>query len=330
MRQLIALVRANEKKMAWIFLGMILSQYAFSLAPELNEAEPYPDYYMYLVPFYETCSLDRFEHFHDQKPYRNFLKSWLNCASYHLGNDRILPVLFSIGCVYLTYLLGHSMSKDRIIGLIAAAALALNPLLTKFDSSPTYDQAWAFFFLLSMVLLFRMPKLSPLAYPLAIFSKVYAVGFLPLYLYTAYRHGKQRRFVMAATAGVVLVGISSVLILGVGTELGFHPDRLEESGERIFEVIWIVLPILVLFFGLDMIFKGHYNEARGTVLLWLVWIMLTIPLVYVFSMQWMFGYRFVPFAAFLSIYVGMTAVKVANVLLAAKLGVKNKPASTLR
>lgn len=321
----IPMIRANEKKLAWIILLMILGQYSFQLIQEWGDAEIYEDYTMYLVPFYERCTLAKFEHFQETgQAYRNSLKSWLNCLGHELFvNDRILPSLFSLGCVYMVYLLGHSMSKDRVVGLIAAAALMSSPLLTKFDTSPTYDQAWAFFFLLSMVLLYRMPKASPLVYPLAIFSKVYAIGFIPLYAYTAYhtlyKNGKDLRWVLGGVIVLGFVGCLVALTLGVGTPLGFHPERLSESGLRIFEVLWPVLPVFALFFGLDVIFKGRYNQSRNLVLLWLFGMMMTIPIVYVFSNQWMFGYRFVPFAAFLGIYVGVTIVKLGSIFIQYKL-----------
>jgi hypothetical protein len=320
------MIRANEKKIAWIILAMILGQYSFQLIQEWNDTETYEDYAMYLIPFYERCTLTKFEHFEENNGgiYRNSLKSWLNCLGYQaFTNDRILPSLFSLGCVYLVYLLGHSMSKDRIVGLIAASALMTSPLLTKFDTSPTYDQAWAFFFLLSMVLLYRMPKASPLVYPLAIFSKVYSIAFIPMYAYTAYKNGRDLRWILGGVIILGFVGSVIALTLGVGTPLGFHPERFTESGLRIFEVLWPVLPVFALFFGLDVIFKGRYNESRNLVLLWLFGIMMTIPVVYVFSNQWMFGYRFVPFAAFLGIYVGMTMTKLGSIFLQYKLRVPN-------
>ena len=311
---LIPLVRANEKKIAWVFLCVIMGPYALNLISELDDIDTYEDYKMFLVPFYKWCSLEKPSGYYGvDLMYRNFLKSWFNCFSYKLGNDRVLPAMFSLGCVYLVYVLGHKMTNDRIVGLIAAGALMFNPLLTIFDTSPTYDQSWAFFFLLSMVLLYYKTKLSPVAYCISMFCKIYALGFLPMYCVMAYMEKKNWKTILASSGVISGIALGIISWVGIGNTMGFYPQRMEEGFLRIYEDLSLVLPFFMLLFGLDFVFKGRYLQSRNVVLGWLFWIMLTIPIVYLFSKQFMFGYRFVPFAAFLSIYCGMVLVKIGNI-----------------
>jgi hypothetical protein len=101
------------------------------------------------------------------------------------------------------------------------------------------------------------------------------------------------------------------MILGLGNVIGFYPERIGEGFLRIFESLWPIVPAFIFLFAMDMITKTK-SKARNICMLWMTWIMLTIPIIYLFSQQFMFGYRFVPFAAFLSVYAGIILVNMGN------------------
>lgn len=312
-RQLITELRHN-KKLSTVFVSVILGTYAFTLVGELDDPEPYPDFEYNVLFSSFQCDPTQVRIDGDAL-YRNFIKDWLNCVSFQvLHNWKVIPMLSSIACVYLVYQLGYSITKDRLIGILAMAVMTFNPLLTMWDTSQTYDQAWAAFFLLSVVLLYRLPLASPLVYPLAIASKIYAVGFLPAYLYNIYKGDiEKRKKVMVIAAMIVFLGIAAVAILGIGNKIGFYPERLLDGLVNIFENLWMVSPVAIALWQLDRFFKPK-NRPHGKriVIAYMGWIVLTIPLVFVFSQQYMFAYRFVPFAAFLSVYAGMIAVQCGN------------------
>lgn len=312
-RQLVSELRHN-KRISSVFVAVILGTYAFTLVGELDDPEPYPDFEYNVLFSAFQCDPEGFR-IDSGILYRNFIKDWLNCFSFQvLHNWKVIPMLSSIAVVYLVYQLGYSITRDRMIGIIAMAAMVYNPLLTQWDTSQTYDQAWAAFFLLSVVLLYRLPLSSPLVYPLAIASKIYAVGLLPPYLYNIVKGDiKKRNKVLILASLLILLGMSAVAILGIGNSIGFYPERLLDGLVNIFENLWMVFPAIIGLWQADRFFKSKITiPGKNVILAYMGWIMLSIPLVYLFSQQYMFGYRFVPFAAFLSVYAGMVLVQVGN------------------
>ncbi len=307
----------TKRNIAWSFLAIIMASYATPLVQELDDQEPYPDYYNNILPIYMGCDLTQF--FDIIKiTNRNFLKEWFNCFSYKvLGNDRVLPFAFSIGLVYLVYLLGHSITNDRLIGLIASLAFSINPMLTRYDTSPTYDQAWAFFVILSVVLLYRKSIIGPLCYPLAIASKALAIVYLPAMLYNIISEPiRHKKLSFGIVISLVVFGVSGVLILGYAAgPVGIFPERLGDGLFQLFIHLRIVLPILGLF-AFCMIFFKPKMKITGTriVYVWMIWILLTTPLLYVLTQDFQFSYRYVPFAAFMSVFVGIGIINFGNKL----------------
>ena len=295
---------------------MILAAYSINLVQEINDIEPYPDYYANIIQMKIQCDYDI--------DTRGFLKYWANCFSYqYVGHDRIIPIISSVVVVYLTYVLANLITGNRIIGLISMGAMSLNPLLTKFDSSPTYDQLWAALFLLSIVLLYRKPVIGILAYPISIMAKILAVGYLPAVILTIITDKKiiQKKLLLVGFWAVISVGIVSVIFLGVGNTIGFYPERILDGLLSIFENIWVIFPAIIGAIVIDRFFISQNRpEGKKTVLIWLACILLTTPILYIFTeSQYQFGYRFVPFAAFFSVYLGIVCVQLGNFIVETRL-----------
>ena len=312
MKSLILAIR-NKKQVAWVFLAIILASYSIPLVQELDDIEPYPDYYNY-IPLYITC--DPTQIIDLEEPIeKSSLRDWGNCFSHKvLGNDRILPFLVSISLVYLVYLLGHYITNDRIIGLISSLAFSINPLFTTYDTSPTYNQTWAFFIILSVVLLYKKSIIAPLVYPLAIFSKILAFSYLPVFVYTILSEPtKHKKLTFVITTLLVAVGVIAVIVQGFGSELSFNPERLVDGSLQVLIHLMLLLPILAVFALFMIMFKSK-TKITGTkiVYAWMVWILLTTPLLYVFTQDFQFSYRYVPFAAFMSVFIGISMVNFGN------------------
>lgn len=288
---------------------MILAAYSVNLVQEIDDIEPYPDYYANIIQMKMHCDYEI--------DTRGFLKYWTNCFSYqYIGHDRIIPIMASVSIVYLVYVLANTITNNRIIGLISMAAMTQNQLLTKFDSSPTYDQVWVAFLLLSIVLLYKKPIIGLFTFPISIMSKILAVGYLPAMFANVImdKRIKYRKITLIWLSVVSAIGITTVSFLSVGSYIGFYPDRLLDGFLRIFESIWPIFPVVIGTIVIDRFFMPKEKpEGKKIVLVWLAWILLTTPLIYLFTQgQLQFGYRFVPFAAFFSIYFGITCVQLGN------------------
>lgn len=310
------ILNIRQKRIAWVFLTVIISSYTLSIIPELDDEEPYPDYYNNILTIYLICDPMQMPAVHSFTLTRNFLKEWFNCFGYKvLGNDRVLPFAFSIGIVYLVYLLGHYITNDRIIGLIASATLSINPLLTRYDTSPTYDQAWVFFIILSVVLLYKKSIIAPVVYPIAILTKILAVSYMPVFLYHVISEKiNNKKLVLCITLISIILGIITLSSSGMSYYLlGFHPERLAEGFVQLFIHIRVLLPILVLFAFLIVFFRPERKIIGLKITcIWMFWILLTTPLIYIFSQDFQFSYRYVPFAAFMSVFIGMAIVNFGN------------------
>ena len=312
MESLITQIR-NKRRVAWIFLTVILASYATPLVQELDDVEPFADYYYGVLLNYITCNPTQLDKINIHQ--NAFLRYWFNCFSEKvLGNDRVVPFAFSIGLVYLVYLLGHYITKDRIIGLISSTAFSINPLLTMYDTSPTYDQIWAFFVILSVVLLYKKPFLTPLVYPLAIASKILAISYLPVFVYTILSEPiKHKKLTLGLLVLVITIGIITVMALGPEYKLGFHPERLGVAVLQLLIHLTVLLPILGIFALFLVMFKAK-TKIIGTriVYVWMIWILLTTLMIFVFSGHMQYSYRYVPFAAFMSVFIGISIVNFGN------------------
>lgn len=331
-RNTINTIRYN-KTYCVLIATIILASYSINIVKEIDDTEPYPDYWENIIPMKMKCDYSITNTYYKNidgeiKPHdaiqRGFLKYWINCFSYqYLGNDRIIPIMASVSIVYLTYVLANLITKDRIIGLISMGAMSINPMLTKFDSSPTYDQVWVAFFLLSIVLLYKKPIMGILSFPLSIFSKILAAGYIPGLILHVYfeKEIKHRKKILFGLVGLCCFGLIGVMYIGVGDVIEFHPERVLDGLLRIFEAVWPIFPFVMGAIVLDRFFISKTRpEGKRIILVWMALILLMTPVIYLFTPnQLQFGYRFVPFASFFSMYIGIVCVQLGNFLVEARL-----------
>ena len=315
MRNTISQIRAN-KTYCTLIATAILASYSVTIVQELNDTEPYPDYYENIIEMKMECNYDI--------ETRGFLKYWTNCFSFDfVGNDRVIPIIASVVLVYLTYILANTITGDRVIGLIAMGAVSINPLLTVFDSSPTYDQVWASLFLLSVFLLYKKSSLWIPSIILSIMNKILAVAYVPGIILNIIidKRISNRKQIITGLAITLLVGGAAVYYLGVGNTIGIYPQRLLDGFLRIFESIWTIFPVVIGSIVIDRFFMPKQRpEGKNVIIIWMAWILFTTPLIYLFTeSQYQFGYRFAPFAAFFSIYLGIVCVQVGKFIVEAKI-----------
>lgn len=347
LRQGLVVLR-HDKKIIPLLIILVTASQALQNIPQAWTPDSFPDYKIFIVPYIDNCSLthypqrdgytllsDNVTAIHDgkYKDTRDPLKWYVNCLSYKLTQSpSFIPILFSIGLIPLVYLLTIELTKDRLIGLIAVTAFIPNPLYSQWVTSATYDQTWSFFLMLSVYLMFRLKGIQygipGLIASLA--AKGLGVLYMPVWMYSLWKTGStQRNKLMGLGILFLIFGIASLVMVHkanpVGADIGFFPEHLQDGLLRNFSMLYDVVPILL---GLVIVQKAIKPKIKiqnkGLVILWMVSAFLTTPMIYLFTNQFQFVYRFVPLAVFMSIFIGITAVELGNYIVELKLKT-NKP-----
>lgn len=322
---------------------MITASQALQMIPQAWIPDSYPDYKIFVVPYLEHCSLthypqrdgytllsDNVTAIHDGKyqPTRDPLKWYINCLSFKLTDSAsFIPILLSIGLIPLVYLLSIQLTNDKLIGLIAIVSFIMNPLFNQWNTSATYDQTWSCFLILSVYMMFKL-KGTQYAIPGLIASlaaKGLGVLYLPVWIYSLFKSGTSQRnkflglgimFLLVGIGGVVLSHKANV----VGADIGFFPDHLESALLKNFSILYDVVPILIGLAIVQRIIKPKTPVQNKTlVILWILSALLTTPVIYLFTNQFQFVYRFVPLAVFMSILMGITVIETGNYIIERKL-----------
>ena len=315
MRELIPVFRSNYKQFTTIFVVLIIGGQAFSLVGNLDQGDHVWDYYYFMAPYLWTCDPLEVPQRNDNIT-RNPLSWWLKCTSHNLfGNYKLLVVPFGIAIMPLTYMIATRLTGDRLIGLLSLIALVFNPVYTDWAAHGTYDQVWAFFLLLSFYFMIGKQNTRSLTgFLVSIVAKSHAILYTPVWLYMIRKDRSTVLLVILifAAVGLYLVGTDSVRTF-VGNGIGFFPERWEDAVFRNISLFWQIIPALLLFVGINRYFVPS-NRPRGQkiIALWMMWVFCMSPLVYFFTLQDTYTYRFVPLAVFMSIFIGQTIVQVGN------------------
>lgn len=308
----------RSKSLIIAFAAFTIGINAFVMIPQISVMDQEPDTWYFVLPYVFTCELDEMPQFSKDANQRNPLKWWLNCLSFHVfENYKIIPAFFGIAIMPLVYLLGSYLTNDRFIGLVALVSFTINPLYTDWATQGTYDQVWAFFFILSIVLLFkRFTHVSILSMIVSISAKAMAGLMMPVYLYTMYQQPEKKKYVLLTIGLIVMASLIGLFVFDinfVGNEIGFYPERWDEAVFRNISLFWQVIPGLALLIVLNRNFIPKQKMPNQKIVtLWMGAFFLINPIVYFFTMQDTYSYRYVPLAAFMSVFTGMTLVNIGN------------------
>ena len=305
---------------------------AFGMVPDLTIPDKEPDTWYFVYPYVFDCSVFEFAHFGTEIQ-RNPLKWWMNCLSFQLtDNYKMIPGLFGIAIMPLVYLLGGTITNDRFIGLVALVSFTVNPLYTDWATQGTYDQVWAFFFVLSLIFLFKKHNgVSITSLAVSISAKSMASLMLPVYLYTMYKQGNNKKhivFTLCFFAVALILVIFAMKINLFGTGIGFFPERWDEAVFRNISLFWQIIPILALMVVINRNFIPKQKMPNQKIVAyWMLAFFMINPFVYFFTLQDTYSYRYVPLAAFMSVFIGMTLVNAGNWFIERKLGLHQKQSS---
>ena len=312
--------------------------------------ESYPDYSELIIPSVQKCNPlhypitesvtlgpnDTVIDLHQTHPSRDPLKWWLNCFSYKtFGTPNLVPIFFNLGLMPLVYLLTVKLTNNKLIGLFSFIAFVSNPLYNNWMTSGTYDQVWSFFLILSIYLMYKFKKIGTIS---AIFSfitsltaKALGVMYLPSILYSYWKteNSPKMKLLLLLSTLVICVSLAELFMNKTsfifGGTLGFHPENLSIAASRDFEMLFPELPFLGTFFLIAFYFKPKESlQAKKTSAIWILNALLTTPIIFLFTNQFQFVYRFVPLAVFMSIFIGITIVEAGKFIIEAKLRRKSK------
>jgi len=318
MREVVAFIR-NKPTFVLLLVVSLTAMEFIEIVPFMFSNDEYPDYYYTILPFVFDCDLNEFGE-RNGGITRNPIKWYLHCLSYEVtGYPNALLMPFAPACIPLVYLLGYYLTKDRMIGLLSMLAMIFNPLYTNWTNTGTYDQVWTFFILLSIVLLYKSNAGSFISWGVAVFAKSFSLAFFPLWLYSYFKIRKDWTFILiicillGAASGIGFMFYENLANITVGASIGFFPENAEAALFTNIGIFWEVLPALVIFASLGLQLKSKVPiPNKRLVSIWLVYILATTPVIHLFTMQGTFGYRYVIFAAFMSIFISMTLIQLGN------------------
>jgi hypothetical protein len=294
--------------------------------------DPQPDYYLEILPSSQKCDIFKYPITETNKllsngtvidtgqthTARDPLKWWMNCVSYKLfDTPKLLPILFNLALMPLVYLLASALTKDRIVSLITLVTFIELPIYHDYIGSGTYDQIWSFFLILAVYISYRFkrPGLTILSFLVSLTSKTLGLLYMPSILYTLYdKRGTStpKKILLVLIISITMIPVVIYFTGGnldhfLGGSIGFHQENINHAIFDNFGMLAYEVPI-ILFTTFASFRYGPKipSPLRKLCLVWIGNAWLTTTIIYLFSTQYQFVYRFVPLAVFLALFIGIT------------------------
>ena len=314
-----------SKKITLVIAIILLSIYIGFTIPELliDESEQIPDYWVFeqaykIWPFGEYE--EKLPHIEEQND--RYVKMILLIFSLEiLQNVKIIPFVFSILVIVITYFLTRELSQKRFAGIISMIIVLQSYTFLRYDTIAIYDNFWTFFYLLSIYLIFKKWYLSSVSYILSIFSKAFSLTFLPMSLFLIFKSkiSLRKKILTCVTYAGMIITIISIWrvdqtlypkILEIDTNafwIGFTKWSYQMQLDLF--LIFTILPLIV-----GLYYKAKQKIVAAEIMMFLILGALTVgPFVELFTTFYVtFPYRFVPLVVFFAIGVGILLAKKTN------------------
>ena len=304
-----------SKKVALIFMIIILAIYVAASANELVEEENFEDY-IDVKKRLETWSPDQITN--SFEPHVRYF--FITLSMILFGNYMIIPFLASIALVIMTYFFTKQITNKRFSGLVAMVILLQSNVFLIFDTTVAYTNFWILFYLISLYFVYKAWPLTPVSYILSIPSKALTIMFLPMSLYFLLRSPISRNkkiMIGGSLIAVIALGIiyssTSGNVGGVVQEgfiveefwVGFASFATEMRFDGL--VIVFLMPLMV-----GLLFASKKNKHAESMMVMIGGMLLIAPLLTGFSDQTNQPYRFVPLVVFFAVGVGILLSKTKN------------------
>ena len=280
--------------------------------PELKEEEKFPDNFETVIPFLESGDPTEFVET------RGTIKWSLICISEHwLGNARIIPYLFGMALIPVTYLFVTELTRHKLAGFIAVLVLISSGTYYMFNTTATYEQSWVVFLLLSMWLALRGNWIaSMIVYAVAIGAKPLALIYFPMFLFMIYKtplHRRKKLYMYYWISFTVLFFALLAIAYGtpqmIGGSFTWNPDLFVAGFFNWFFYLDSAL-IVALFTPLILIKLAFTNKQSGKnqaliIISFIIGIIISVPLIEGLTTQLNHAYRFVPLVIFAGAGLGL-------------------------
>jgi len=241
---------------------------------------------------------------------------FLKTSDMIFGNYKIFPFFASIGLLIVTYLFTTLITGKRFAGIISLVVMVQSSVFLSFDTSQTYSNFWALFYVLSLYLAVRFWMISPAIYLLSIFSKVLTVAFLPMSIFFVLSSDiPQKKKAFVVLVSLVIIGGGGIVFItqnSAETEgAGWNPDDfwmgLSSFANQIRHDGLLIVFVLPLVFGLFMVSKR--SRYANSIMVMIAGMLVMVPLISGFTEMTNQPYRFVPLVFFFAIGVGTLLAK---------------------
>jgi hypothetical protein len=314
-----------SKNKTILIIIILIAIYSGFTIPELSidESEQIPDYWVFeqakeIWPFGQH-NLVYVEEQNDRFVKMIFLIFSLEI----LQNVKILPFIFSIFVILITYFLTRELSRKRFAGVISMIVVLQSYTFLRYDTIAIYDNFWTFFYILSLYLIFKKPYFSWASYILSIFSKAFSFVFLPMSIFIILKHDlsiKKKLLTCMTYVGMIAAVIiiwqmdqslyTKILELNVTNLLiGFTKWSYQMRYDYL--LIFSLIPLLVALY-----YKAKEKIVEAEIVIFLIFGMLISgPIIEsLTSFYGIFPYRFVPLIIFFALGVGMLFRKKTNLI----------------
>jgi len=232
-----------------------------------------------------------------------------------LQNIRILPFVASISLLLLTYFFTVQLTNKRFAGIIALIVLMQSWVFLTYDTTATYSNFWALFYLLSLYLITNKRwYLSHVSFIASLLSKPLGATFLPMTMFFIYnaKMPRKKKIFSISIYGIIFGAIIAAALAGsriAGTSLhsfdygtfwmGFAWLQMSLRNDGF--VLVFLLPLVV---GLYIISRRGVTQA-DSILFLIMGTLLTHPLLVALTGFNILPYRFIPFLVFFAVGVGL-------------------------
>lgn len=307
----------SKKITTMVLTAMIIFYISMSIG-ELFDNKFDSDYYGIFKPWLETFDVFRLPDNQLNRDFGHHIQLFFEVISMKVfGNYKVIPFIASIALLITIYFFTLEISKKRFASIIAVLITMQSGVFLFYDTSVSYTNLWALFYLLTLYTVYKKWQLSAISFILATLSKGLTATFLPVIFFFAYRSNvPSRKKIIISYATMVVLGVVFFAITGttlnpVNTKsfdmIGFLSGFTAFGFEFTHDIV-ISSSLLSLVIGLFILSKKGNVHADSIMLIILI-MLSSAPLLTALSDNQNLPYRFVPVVVFFSIGVGMILSK---------------------
>ena len=289
------------KKYSYISIIIILSIFTIISYEDINSEEVFEDWNAV------KSGLDVWPP--DEINVSHHVRLFLVISSFTIfGNYKVIPFLASMALIITTYLFANKITNNRLAGVIAAIIILQSNLFLSFSTTATYTNFWILFYVISLFLVIHKTWfLSPIAYVMSIFSKIFSTVFFPVSIFFVLNAEISiRKKIILFLVVVTLISVGLWMDQGNSMEPwnwnGFLNGFVSFSYQMKYDVL-IVVFLLPVITGLYFISKK--NRYANSVSIMISGILISNPILLAVTTVTTMPYRSIVLVVFFAIGAAM-------------------------